>query len=135
MTAKKQRIRRDRPLVIPVPCKKHRKYGGKRAPTSMCTICEIFYLQRRAAVQDVKAVLRLLDRYNAIEVEPDGTMKIKTPDWMNRGATTIANDSPDRVRHLDAVLTYDRVWKDHGYTAPPVRSDEANLDKEEDDDE
>jgi hypothetical protein len=117
MTMKKNRLFRDKPLVVPIPCSRHRKYGGKRAPTSGCSICEVFYIERRRAVQDVKASLRLLDRYGAIEVEEDGTMKIKTPEWMKAGAVSVPNESPDRVRHLDGDLKYPRIYSDHGYTA------------------
>lgn len=116
MTNRRRHLFRDKPLVIPFSCPRHRKYGGKRAPTSGCSICEIFYIDRRRAVEDLKSALRLVDRYGALEVDEDGSMRIVTPEWMRRGAVSVPNDSPERKRHLDADLKYRRIYSYHGFT-------------------
>ena len=116
---------RDPEITIPIHCKRHREYGGKKAPTSGCPVCEMFYLERRKALADVKAALRLLDRYGAIEVERDpatiepdewidipqhvpGQMRIITPPWMSHGRVVVSNSGPRR-RQNDGALLYERL--------------------------
>lgn len=106
---------RDPEITIPIPCKRHREYGGKKAPTSGCTICEIFYLERRVAMAEVKAALRLLDRYGAVDWYEGGyptpglsDMRIKTPPWMSHGRTLVSN-SGHRERQNDGCLLYERL--------------------------
>ncbi len=101
--------REDPEITVPRPCPTHKAYGGKKAPTSGCRVCEMFYLERQQAVAHIKALFRILDRYGVIRVVQGQQMELQTPDWMSTGRVRLKDDSPSRQRHCDGYFRYDRL--------------------------
>jgi hypothetical protein len=102
--------KRDDPeITVPRPCPAHKAYGGKKAPTSECRVCEMFYLERQKAVAHIKALLRTLDRYGVVGIGENQRMVLQTPTWMSTGRVRLKDDSPHRRRHCDGYLRHDRL--------------------------